>query len=198
MRKLIVFAIAAIVVVIAALGVFVYKQKQKQDTEPNESEEFFTTEDEIYDYLNNTVPAIFYVYGSDLQFSESYNGSKLHTVHIDRLNESELYPVEGYKCYTLVINDFSDTADLTEEDFELIDRFIQTTKFHVFYFGNRYMKEFKEHGYWKFEDLPKESLTIQFEKRRLSLCADCLPSYNFKEITEAIVDDVWYSENSNR
>ncbi len=198
MRKLIVFAIAAIVVVIAALGVFVYKQKQKDDKKTPESEEILCSDDIAYDYLNNTVPAIFYIYGSDLPFSESTNGLKLHTKHIDRLNESELYPVEGFECYTLVINDFSNIADLTEEDFEMIDRFIKTTQFHIFYFGNRYMKEFKEHGYWEFEDLPKEALTIQFEYRQLSLCADCLSSYNVKDITNDIIFDVWFSETSNR
>lgn len=175
---------------IAGVGLFVsvvfavFAIKQIGKTPKPAEEELGDYEIDL-DFLTKDIPTRFYFYGDEVVLSDDRPGLEkrikaLRYERIDALSESELMPDGSAEHYVLVVNDYSKNAALTEEDIQLINHLIKTTKYTFIYIGNRYAKDFIRLGLWNSDVGGTEfggGVSIGFYERTLVYTPNAISEY---------------------
>lgn len=101
-------------------------------------------------FVTENIPTKIMVYGEDLYFHPC-----ITTFHIDSLTEENCLPRDDdrYSEYALIINDTAGELPLSDEDYALLDRLLDTGHYSLFYFGRSKIPEFRARNFGPSDDI---------------------------------------------
>lgn len=115
------------------------------------------TPDDVYDSYDqqiemsiNSFPTDLVIYGDDCRLRK-----KAVYRQVDSISDETLGSSGSYRFKVLIINDINDNADLTDDDFEVLRKYVIDGEYHFYYFGTRYLEEFYEKEFLKLELQPE-------------------------------------------
>ena len=100
------------------------------------------TYDEEIIMINETFPVYVVIYGEDISFRPAFQYRKIEKIDDYFLD----YDTNKYVRLSLVISDLNSSVVLTDEEFKVIKRGIDSNLIDFYYFGTKHINKLIEHG----------------------------------------------------
>lgn len=94
-------------------------------------------------------PTDLIIYGDDCNLREKAVFRQIPYITDETLNSSD-----SYLHKVIIINDLYSNANLSNEDIEILYKYVVEGEYHFYYFGTRYLSDFMDKGFYQNELLP--------------------------------------------